>query len=454
MAADSVKAVGAGMSWSQNHMACADFDGTNIVTAGLCSDIELTAARPFYLAPASSSRNHVTSDIVIDEAHMTVVVKSCVTVQALLEYLANYRTPTFPSGYTLESPATFYAGMTVGGAVAGGTHGVSLSHGGWAGKVIEVRAMLADGSVVKASKGWRPRLFQALKAGASRLGILLDVKLGIIVQGDVEEEQHQMDVDEYRKQVRLTKSLIDRAMSSRANGGDEAQWRHLLSESVLHDRHTVLHVRQGEGRVPKFVTRKWKFFPRGRESKFRPDSHHQSQDMNMLKWLAYLDGTNWGSDGWSVEEGQYAPAHSWTMAMQTETELHGDHLWKNYVNNPGDPEDLWCAASPPPHHRMPRPQPTYKPRTAPLPSPTCTQRAGIPTRWSVSRTTRRPATCRGCPTCSTSSTGSASRCTPSHTPSGPAWPRATWTAAAAAIIGPNLGCRTSRPRFASSASCR
>eukprot|EP00962_Isochrysis_galbana_P059588 scaffold33252_cov107-Isochrysis_galbana.AAC.1 len=338
--ADSIKAVGAGMSWSQNHFACADSGGINIVTAGLCSDIDLTAAKPFYLAPAGGSRAHVTDDIVVDEDTLTVVVKSCVTVQALLEYLAHYRTPTFVSGYTLESPSTFYAGMTVGGAVAGGTHGVSLSHGGWAGKVLEVQAMLADGSIAKVNKNWRPRLFRALKAGAGRLGVLLDVKLGIIVQGDVEEEQHQMDVDEYRKQVRLTKSLIDRAMTSRANNGNEAQWRHLLSESELHDRHTVLHVRQGEGRVPKFVTRKWSFFPRGREAKFRPDSHHQSPDMNMLKWLAYLDGTNWGSDGWSVEEGSYAPAHSWDMALATETETHGDHLCKNMLNNPGDPDDL------------------------------------------------------------------------------------------------------------------
>jgi hypothetical protein len=251
--AHSIKAVGAGMSWSQNHFSCADYDGTNIVTAGLCSDIELTAARPFYLSPASSARNHVTDDIVVDETHMIVVVKSCVTVQALLEYLANYRTPTFPSGYTLESPSTYYVGMTVGGAISGGTHGVSLSHGGWAGKVLEARAMLANGTTVRASKHWRPRLFAALKAGATRLGILLDVKLGIVIQGDIEEEAHQMDVDEYRKHVRETKVLIDRAMESRAHGGDEAQWRHVLSESELHDRHTVLHVRQGEGRDPKYV---------------------------------------------------------------------------------------------------------------------------------------------------------------------------------------------------------
>jgi hypothetical protein len=340
---DSIKAVGAGMSWSQNHMACADYGGTNIVTAGLCSDIDLTAAKPFYLSASSGSRSHPTDDIVIDEDALTVVVKSCVTVQALLEYLANYRTPTFVSGYTLESPATFYVGMTVGGAISGGTHGVSLSHGGWAGKVIEARAMLASGETVKVSKTWRPRLFRALKAGASRLGILLSVKLAIIVQGDVEEETHQMDVDEYRKDVRLTRSIIDRAMGIRANGGTEEQWRHVLSESELHHRQAILHVRQGEGRDPKFVTRKWSFFPRGREAKFRPDAHHQSQDMNMLKWLAYLDGTNWGSDGWSVEEGSYAPAQSWSMALATETEMHGDHLWKNFLNNPGDPDDLWCA---------------------------------------------------------------------------------------------------------------
>lgn len=181
------------MNWAMNHMSCADAGGLNVVTAGMCERVELTAARPFYLAPfPGGSRSLITDDIRIDEVGMTVTVKSCVTVQALLEYLATHRTPDFPSGYGFESPSTFYVGMTVGGAIAGASHGASILDGGWPNKVLQITAMLANGEVVVVDKDTRPKLFKALKSGSSRIGIILRAKLPIIVQGDVFEEFHQV----------------------------------------------------------------------------------------------------------------------------------------------------------------------------------------------------------------------------------------------------------------------
>lgn len=131
----SVKAVGAAMSWSRNQIGCAASGGANVITAGLCESVDLTAVYPFYLAPPNGSSLVKTTDILVDEVAKTATVKACVTVQALLEFLAAYRTAMAPGGYMLPHPSTNYAGATIGGVISTATYGSSLVHGGWSAKV-------------------------------------------------------------------------------------------------------------------------------------------------------------------------------------------------------------------------------------------------------------------------------------------------------------------------------
>jgi len=144
---ESVKAVGAAMSHSRNQIGCAAAGGANIITAGLCEAPSLTAAMPFYLAPAGGTATLASSDIRVNETSGTATVRTCVTIQALLEFLAAYRTEAAPGGYALPYPSTTFVGQTVGGAIATATYGASLVHGSWSAKVLEARFMNTEGKV-------------------------------------------------------------------------------------------------------------------------------------------------------------------------------------------------------------------------------------------------------------------------------------------------------------------
>ncbi|EOD34510.1 hypothetical protein EMIHUDRAFT_122768, partial [Emiliania huxleyi CCMP1516] len=200
----SIRAVGTGANWNINNMACAAAGGFSLVTAAMCEVDELTGALPFYLAPAegTATATAATPDIKVDEAKGVVTVKTCVTVQALNEYLAAYRTEASPTGYMLPEPGTIYAGQTVGGAVATATHAHSLVEGSWSAKVLEARLMTADGEVIEGvSEATRPLLWRALKTSGGRLGVLLDVTVRIV--------KHRMIKVSYGDELSASDFIID-----------------------------------------------------------------------------------------------------------------------------------------------------------------------------------------------------------------------------------------------------
>ena len=69
--------------------------------------------------------------------------------------------------------------MTIGGAIATGTHGSSIEHGSLSNQVLAVKAVLANGTSVVISEESHPFLIQAFRINVGRLGVVTDVKLKI-----------------------------------------------------------------------------------------------------------------------------------------------------------------------------------------------------------------------------------------------------------------------------------
>lgn len=340
----SVKAVGAGMSWSRNQIGCAAAGGANMLTAGICETPELTAAMPFYLAPATGTVRVSTSDIRVNETERTVRVASCVTIQALLEFLAAYRTREAPGGYMLPYPSTTFVGQTVGGAISTATYGASLVHGSWSAKVLEAAFMNAAGDVIRnITETSRPLLFKALKTSGGRLGILLEVKLAIERQRTVELSYQTRDMPNFLKDVRQTAQHIKVAMGLRtppascAGQFPCAQYEqnlramsNQLQEAVLEKANVHLII---EDAKPLSIT--WSVPTIGAAGSFVPQRlpDEAKKERNRLDWLAYLQGHFYASPH---------AAHTWAEALQ-QTPLAGDHLWKTYANPDGDSASMWYA---------------------------------------------------------------------------------------------------------------
>mmetsp|Transcript_691 Transcript_691/g.2394 ORF Transcript_691/g.2394 Transcript_691/m.2394 type:complete len:873 (+) Transcript_691:72-2690(+) len=341
----SVKAVGAGMSWSRNQIGCAASGGANIITAGLCEKPELTATMPFYLAPPLGTARIETADIRVDEAGLTVTVMSCVTIQALLEFLAAYRTNNAPGGYMLPYPSTSFAGQTVGGAVSTATYGASLVHGSWSAKVLEISYMNAKGELVRGiTAATQPLLFKALKTSGGRLGVVIDVKLAIERQRSV-ELRHEQDLDMglFLREVRQTAQHVKVAMGLRDPPAScEGQLPCAQYDQNLRAVSNQLHAASlekanvrlivEEGRPPSISM---SIATLGQEGSFEPQANPNEarKERNRLDWLAYLEGTFFASPN---------AAHTWADALK-QSPLAGAHLWKRLANPDGDSPNMWYA---------------------------------------------------------------------------------------------------------------
>lgn len=340
----SVKAVGAGMSWSRNQIGCAAAGGANMLTAGICETPELTAAIPFYLAPPTGTVRVSTTDIVVNETDATVRVAACVTIQALLEFLAAYRTREAPGGYMLPYPSTTFVGQTVGGAISTATYGASLVHGSWSAKLLEAAFMNGAGTVVRnVTRASRPLLFKALKTSAGRLGILLEVKLAIERQRTVELSFQTRTMPDFLKDVRQTAEHIKVAMGLRVppascNGQlpcaqfdqNLRAMQNQLEAAVLEKANVHLVVEEAK---PLSIT--WSVPTLGAPGSFVPQPlpNEDKKARNRLDWLAYLEGTFFASPN---------AAHTWAEALK-QTTLAGDHLWKHYANPDGETSAMWYA---------------------------------------------------------------------------------------------------------------
>jgi len=92
-----------------------------------------------------------------------------------------------------------YANFTVGGSVSVNVHGRYIGHGPIVSSVQALRLVLADGSVVSASREENPQLFYAAVGGYGGIGVIAEVTLELVANDKVERQTSTMPIAEYRE---------------------------------------------------------------------------------------------------------------------------------------------------------------------------------------------------------------------------------------------------------------
>jgi FAD/FMN-containing dehydrogenase len=87
--------------------------------------------------------------------------------------------------------------FTVGGSISVNAHGMDHQSGSVGGSVRAMRVMLADGSVVQASRTENERLFQHVVGGYGLFGVILDVDLDVVENVVYQSERHVLPYGEF-----------------------------------------------------------------------------------------------------------------------------------------------------------------------------------------------------------------------------------------------------------------
>jgi FAD/FMN-containing dehydrogenase len=92
-----------------------------------------------------------------------------------------------------------YANFSVGGSVSVNVHGRYIGHGPIISSVKELQLVLADGSVVQASRIENPQLFRAALGGYGGIGVITEVTLELERNEKVGRRTTVMPISEYRE---------------------------------------------------------------------------------------------------------------------------------------------------------------------------------------------------------------------------------------------------------------
>lgn len=188
-----MRAVGVGHSWWKEQFCSGeDEESVNVVMTeypsvrsmygdALILLLELCACLSYSDQSLESLERSPAFPIQVDERRQTVTVASGVSQRILLDYLAEYRTDIAPDGWILPT-FCWFVDQTIGGAVATGSHGSSITHGSLSNIVESMHAVLANGSYVELDRYTEPHLFKAFLVSVGRLGIITDLTLKIIPQ--------------------------------------------------------------------------------------------------------------------------------------------------------------------------------------------------------------------------------------------------------------------------------
>ena len=101
-----------------------------------------------------------------------------------------------PHGLAVQVMQT-YNTFTVGGALSVNAHGRYIGHGPVSSTVRSIRMVLADGSVVTASRTQRPELFRAALGGYGAVGVIAEATLSLAQNVKVRREDETMPVAAY-----------------------------------------------------------------------------------------------------------------------------------------------------------------------------------------------------------------------------------------------------------------
>ena len=167
-----VKVIGAGHSWSD--IACSDG----------------------YLLQLDGMQRVLR----VDHARKQITVQAGIRLHQLIDAMARY-------GMTLPVIGSVTQ-QSIAGAIATGTHGSAAGLGCLSSRVVALRMVLADGSIVRASHDQNPDLLHAAQVHLGALGVLSEVTLATVPTFALREEQCVLPFDDV---VRDLPQIIDSA---------------------------------------------------------------------------------------------------------------------------------------------------------------------------------------------------------------------------------------------------
>ena len=124
-----------------------------------------------------------------DASRSEITVQSGITWRELQEYID-------PHDLSVRIMQT-YANFTVGGSLSVNVHGRYIGHGPIISSVMGLELVLADGSVVPASRAENPELFFAAIGGYGGIGVISEVTLALEPNEKVGRQTTVMPVTEY-----------------------------------------------------------------------------------------------------------------------------------------------------------------------------------------------------------------------------------------------------------------
>ncbi|MFL5583186.1 MAG: FAD-binding protein [Gemmatimonadaceae bacterium] len=155
----------------------------------------------------------------IDTVARTVTVRAGTPWRELQEAID-------PKGLAVQVMQT-YNTFTVGGALSVNAHGRYIGHGPVSSTVRALKLVLADGSVVTASRTERPELFWAALGGYGAVGVIAEATLSLAENVRVRREDEVMPVASYlawfRRNVRSDSTVIFHNADISPGGYDEVR---------------------------------------------------------------------------------------------------------------------------------------------------------------------------------------------------------------------------------------
>ncbi|RMZ54692.1 hypothetical protein APUTEX25_003070 [Auxenochlorella protothecoides] len=183
---EHIKAVGVGHSWNKEQF-CANTSADsslNLVMTELLTTVnfienpsdptEWGANGPPPNFPIQASQG-------VDEDAARVTVAAGVPQRMLLDYLSKYTAYKQPAGWTLPA-FSWFIDQTIGGAVATGTHGSSMTWGSLSSQTHALKLVVANGTEVTLTRESHPHLWRAAGVSVGRLGVITELTLAIVPQ--------------------------------------------------------------------------------------------------------------------------------------------------------------------------------------------------------------------------------------------------------------------------------
>ncbi|CAG9460808.1 unnamed protein product [Pedinophyceae sp. YPF-701] len=154
--------------------------------------------------------------IVVDEGAMTVEVEAGMPQRTLLDYLADYRSPSLSDGLTIPA-FSWFIDQTMGGAIATATHGSSLRYGSLSDQVVAMEVVLANGTRAELTRESDPHLFRAFQTSVGNLGIVTRLTMLVEPQTAVRRELKDVDVESFVREIERLQARYKAAVAAKSS---------------------------------------------------------------------------------------------------------------------------------------------------------------------------------------------------------------------------------------------